>query len=182
VAEDSSSVRVFLEMVNVGRRPQLEDWSVETTMLERDVPIMRRGSHVSRVSEVEQTLSPPCLVRCLEHLMACYLLHVGDHGTHNMLRTAAGTVVGIDLEETRTSSKATAATHPLDVLFKKSSEAQRQLCGPLLQTLRCREQPFTAEDMAVLTSVGLDAVLVEERRALFAAMMSRTRALAAKTA
>jgi hypothetical protein len=88
--------------------------------------------------------------------------------------------VGIDLEETRTSGKATGTMHSLDVLFKKSSEAQRQLYGPLLPALRYRELPFTAEDADVFTARGLDATVLEERRALFAAMMSH--ALAAKSA
>ena len=90
-----------------------------------------------------------------------------------MLLTAAGNVVGIDLEETRTSVKATESTHPLDVLFKKASQAQRLLYNPVLALVRFRAAPLSAEEAVQAAALELDAIVINDRLRLFASMMAR---------
>ena len=169
--------RVYLAMVNVAKAPVAADFTVESTVIETDVSIMKRGAHVSRVSEVESTLPSPLLARCLEHLVACFLVNAGDHGTHNILLTAAGDVVGMDLEETRMISKVTEdSTHPLDVLFEKgASQAQRQLYTPVLPLVRFRTVPLSAAEATQVAAVGLDPSIINQRLRLLVAMMARHR-------
>jgi hypothetical protein len=174
---------LYLVMENVGRAPCAADWTVESSKIESDVPILRRGGVVDRFSEVELTprATDADRARVLEHLYVCYLLNVGDHGSHNVLFTptrADGRVLGIDLEEVRADKKpASAASSPLSYLFKVVSKAQHAVYTPVLPLMRYARYAFAVEQLAADMQIAVaEARLIEQRRAHFAAVMSKAQA------
>lgn len=173
----STTQRFYFEMTNVGKAPSAGDWVVESTGVESDVLIIHRGAHVHRFSEVEDSASEADRVRVLQHLFICFLLNIGDHGSHNVLFAPhlPLRVVGIDLEETRTCnislSGARSPAAALAVLFKRPSKKQRELYGPLLSRLApCVRRRFAVKQLVARLGVSqAQAELIEARRSQFAA-------------
>eukprot|EP01022_Parablepharisma_sp_SALTPOND_P005006 TRINITY_DN121465_c1_g1_i1.p1 TRINITY_DN121465_c1_g1~~TRINITY_DN121465_c1_g1_i1.p1 ORF type:complete len:705 (+),score=93.99 TRINITY_DN121465_c1_g1_i1:136-2115(+) len=115
VGMDSISVQDILKVLKVASRDEyylvwknygdISKAIIETlsSKLEQNIKVIKRGSMVSRISELEKTgeLTKEEKVRILQHLYVCFLLGCGDYGTHNMLKSKDGQIVGIDFEEKR---------------------------------------------------------------------------------
>jgi hypothetical protein len=97
----------YLVGTNVGKRNGIS-FDIVSTKIEKDVKVVPRNEHVSRVSDLEGTalLTGAIKLASLQHLYLRFLLDLGDSGTHNILvRKDYGDtgrlVAGIDLEEKR---------------------------------------------------------------------------------
>lgn len=166
----------YLEAENLGASDGGGAWSVVSSKVETDVKVLARGSFVRRVSELEgEALTTPSRVwvTTLEHLYVLHLLGIGDEGSHNVLLAADGRVVGIDLEELRSTARA--PTDALASLFKRVSAAQRALHARHLARVRTFAGPLTDAQFEAALSLGADRARLErvaERIARFNVMRS----------
>ena len=138
VIKIAGSEEYYLKQKSIGHLSSDEnDSEVVTTKIESDVKVLRRGSHVSRMIEVEkETTDIPHGQACLQHFYLRYLLNIGDSGTWNILlrRDETPGICGIDLEEIR-SNNAKKCNDRLSMLFSKISKQQRRLYTPYLDQL-----------------------------------------------
>ena len=106
------------------------DRELVTTKVEKDVQVLRRGSHIHRLIEIENNLenSEEIYRATIQHFYLRYLLNIGDSGTWNILvrRDEHQGICGIDFEEIR-SEKAKKITDPLLMIMSKVSKQQRQI-------------------------------------------------------
>ena len=106
------------------------DRELVTTKVEKNVQVLRRGSHIHRLVELEndQDNFPEIYRATIQHFYLRYLLNVGDSGTWNILvrRDEDQRICGIDFEELR-SEKVKKATDSLTMIMSKVSKRQRQL-------------------------------------------------------
>lgn len=109
---------------------------IMTTKIESNVKVLRRGSHINRLNELEKDKSnfkdenKEILQGCLQHMYLRYLLNIGDSGTWNILvrRDDVKGICGIDFEEIRAEKEKT-ANDPLTMIMSKVSKQQRDLYG-----------------------------------------------------
>ena len=160
--------KVFLVYDNLGTPVSPKDVEVVDTMIDKQVPVIKRSTFVYRVSELEKTgkMSDRAKVDALQHLYFRFLLGIGDSGTHNILLTKDGRIVGIDLEE---SKKLVHPATALDALFKKSSKLQREMYGSHVRTIR-RLKDLTIAEESYLESLGFDRC--KERVVIFNRLVS----------
>ncbi|CAF0887041.1 unnamed protein product [Adineta ricciae] len=112
------------------------DHEIMTTKIESNVKVLRRGSHINRLNELEKEKSnfqdenKQILQACLQHMYLRYLLNIGDSGTWNILvrRDEVKGICGIDFEEIRTE-KEKISNDPLTMIMSKVSKQQRDLYG-----------------------------------------------------
>jgi len=71
-----------------------------STKVDRDCKVLMIA-HVERISDIESTneLNRVILLNICQHLYLRYIIGVGDSGTHNMLLSRDGDVIGIDFDE-----------------------------------------------------------------------------------
>jgi hypothetical protein len=113
----------YLVMPNVGKWKGFTH-KRDNTKIEKNVKVVRRKTHIMRVSDIEGTelLTDDIKSAALQHLYLRFLLDIGDSGTHNILTREdhSGTgrlIAGIDLEEKITDN----------VKVKRSKEKKRRL-------------------------------------------------------
>ncbi len=158
--------RYYLSVRNVGDPKRLV-WDVVSSKIETDVKVLRRGSFLRRVSEIEEE---PLLVaesvwtNTLQHLYVIYLLGIGDHGSHNVLLRADGGVVGIDLEERRADRT---PADRIDALFKKVFARHRAIYSSRLSKVKLLDRPLSRERQAELLALGCAPAGLEKRRGAF---------------
>lgn len=93
----------YLVSKNIGDMSKMSYEYVDSK-IEKNVPVIKRGGFVHRISEIEENISNEIKIACLQHLYIRYLLGVGDSGTHNILLRkdeSDNLVVGNDMEEIR---------------------------------------------------------------------------------
>ncbi len=146
--------RYYLVAKNVGNIQKME-YQVESSKIEKDVKIVKRGSMVSRVSEeelkwieeLEEDLSEDIIVASLQHLYLRYLYGIGDSGTHNILvATNLGEqlIVGNDMEEFR---KTKYGKTKLECLFRKVSKKIKKVYSPYLDKIVTFSQPIGIDEV-----------------------------------
>ena len=157
----------YLVGTNVGERNGIP-FDIVTTKIEKDVKVVPRGEHVSRVSDLEGTalLTDAIKLASLQHLYLRFLLDLGDSGTHNILvrkddDDTGRLVSGIDLEEKR-GIKVNESR--LDHLFKKV--ASRKQHG-LYQSDVCKiktlsDSQLDQQALERLNTVGMDLERLKE--------------------
>lgn len=107
---------LYLAMPNVGK---VGDYVTEDreSALEK-CRVVKRESHVLRVSEARRPLSRAQLATIWSLFVWQAVMGVGDAGTYNMLLTIDGHVVAIDMEETRQDDENEPSTLS-EFLFKR---------------------------------------------------------------
>jgi hypothetical protein len=121
----------YLVAPNVGKWKNIP-FKLESTEIEKDVPVVPREKAIMRVSDMEKkgTLVDDIKSASLQHLYLRFLLDIGDSGTHNVLiredfDSTGRLIAGIDLEERRGIKEKESR---LDYLFKKApSKRQKSL-------------------------------------------------------
>ena len=125
----------YLKQNSVGKLSKSEnDYETVTTKIETNVKILRRGSHVNRLIELENNESnfgnnkEQIFQACVQHFYLRYILNIGDSGTWNILvrRDQNEGICGIDFEEIR-SRKNKKSNDPLTMIMSKVSKRQRNL-------------------------------------------------------
>ncbi|UJR35062.1 hypothetical protein I4U23_027838 [Adineta vaga] len=125
----------YLKQKTLGQLSIDEDqYEIVTTKVESNVKVLRRGSHVNRLNELEKDESnfrnenKEILPACLQHMYLRYLVNIGDSGTWNILvrRDNRKGICGIDFEEIR-SEKEKKINDPLTMIMSKVSKQQRRL-------------------------------------------------------
>jgi coproporphyrinogen III oxidase len=110
------------------------DHEIVTRKLETDVKILRRGSHVTRLFELEKDesnchhIDKNICHACVQHFYLRFILNIGDSRTGNILirRDGVKGICGIDFEEIGTQ-KTKENNDPLTMIMKKVSKRQRDL-------------------------------------------------------
>jgi hypothetical protein len=125
----------YLKQKSLGKLSTSEDdHEIVTTKVETNVKVLRRGSHVHRLIELEkdeanfQDDDKQILQACIQHFYLRYLLNIGDSGTWNILvrRDGIKGICGIDFEEIR-ADKTKKTNDPLTLIMTKISKQQRTL-------------------------------------------------------
>jgi len=126
----------YLKQKSLGKLSKSENaYELVTTKVETDVKVLRRGSHINRLIELEKDQSnfqndgkQQICQACLQHFYLRYILNIGDSGTWNILlrRDDIKGICGIDFEEIR-SEKAKKSNDPLTMIMSKVSKRQRDL-------------------------------------------------------
>ncbi len=125
----------YLKQKSLGKLSTSEDdHEIVTTKVETNVKVLRRGSHVHRLIELEKDESnfqdddKQILQACIQHFYLRYLLNIGDSGTWNILvrRDGIKGICGIDFEEIR-ADKTKKSNDPLTLIMTKISKQQRIL-------------------------------------------------------
>ena len=162
----------YLVGTNVGKRNGIP-FDIVTTKIEKDVKVVPRNEHVSRVSDLEGTavLTDAIKLASLQHLYFRFLLDLGDSGTHNILvrkdyDDTGRLVAGIDLEEKR-GIKVNELR--LDHLFKKVASRKQHR---LYQSDVCKIKTLFYDQLdhqalERLDSVGMDLERLKENMHLW---------------
>ncbi len=156
----TSKGEYYLIADNIGDHQKLETEKV-TTKLETNVEVIKRGTFVKRVSELEEPHGE-IKIASLQHLYLRYLLDIGDSGTHNILVREDQTerfVVGNDLEEKR---KIKDTQHKLELLFKKISKKDKILYQDFVDKIQILNQ-LSSNLKDKLESLEIDTNTVVER-------------------
>ena len=125
----------YLKQKCIGKLPTSDDdHEIVTTKLETDVKTLRRGSHVTRLCELEkdesnlQHIDKNICHTCVQHFYLRFILNIGDSRTGNILirRDGVKGICGIDFEEIGTQ-KTKETNDPLTMIMGKVSKRQRDL-------------------------------------------------------
>ena len=153
----------YLQHKSLGSLPQSEeDYEMVSTKVETNVKVLRRGSHVSRLIELEkdptnfQASNDDMCQACIQHFYLRYLLNIGDSGTWNILVRRDGTrgICGIDFEEIRSNTHQS-SRDPLTLLLSKVSKRQRELYGPYTHSIEVfRQRIDPADELAKTLSIS----------------------------
>lgn len=168
---------IYLKYINVGKHVIPTD-AVErvSTKIDEDVPVLKRTSFVTRVSEMEKLwTSEDITVATLQHLYFRYLLGIGDSGSHNVLvredgATSGRVVAGIDLEEMRRQD-VSPPKDAVEALFKKPSRAQRSLYSPYVKHIRLLTNAAMSKVEKDLAGLDIDTAECMARIAAFAGLL-----------
>jgi len=168
----SNDNQFYLVGKNVGERNGIP-FDIVTTKIEKDVKVVPRNKHVSRVSDLEGTalLTGAIKLSSLQHLYLRFLLDLGDSGTHNILvrkdyDDTGRLVAGIDLEEKR-GIKVNESR--LDHLFKKVASRKQHR---LYQSDVCKIKTLSNSQLGQgtldkLSDVGIDLKRIKENMELW---------------
>ncbi|CAF2382758.1 unnamed protein product [Rotaria sp. Silwood2] len=133
----------YLKQKSLGKLPISEsDHETVTTKIETNVKVLRRGSHINRLIELEKDESnfqdnkKYICQACLQHFYLRYILNIGDSGTWNILvrRDHKQGICGIDFEEIR-SEKTKKTNDPLTMIMSKVSKRQQDLYGSYISDI-----------------------------------------------
>lgn len=149
------------------------DYETVSTKIETDVKVLRRGSHINRLIELENDESyfqgdtKNIRLACLQHFYLRYILNIGDSGTWNILvrRDESQGICGIDFEEIR-SEKANKVNNPLAMIMSKVSKRQQSLYGPYTsETIIFKSKIDLSDDLAktLATSFKIDVESMNKR-------------------
>ena len=163
----------YLKQKSIGILTDAEDYEVVTTKIENDVKVLRRGSHIYRLIELEKDPStflnknPDICQAAVQHFYLRYLLNVGDSGTWNILvrRDGISGVCGIDFEEFR-SEKCKTIRDPMAMLFSKISKQQRLLYAPYINKIKIFDEKIDSSSSLAIQlskSFHLDVEQINER-------------------
>jgi hypothetical protein len=136
--------KYYLVFNNV-TKVDLNDYTTETTKLEKNVKILKRNS-IKRVSDIEDTITDDMKILVLQHLYIIYLLNVGDYGSHNIL-VKKDRITGIDLEEVRGTKK----LNLMNVFFKKISKKQETIYKSFMKKIKHFKKELTEEQKNIIT-------------------------------
>ena len=162
----------YLVGKNVGERNGIP-FDIVTTKIEKDVKVVPRNEHVSRVSDLEGTalLTDAIKLASLQHLYLRFLLDLGDSGTHNILvrkdyDDTGRLVAGIDLEEKR-GIKVNESR--LDHLFKKvaSRKQHRLYQSDVCKIKTLSNSQLDQGTLDKLSDVGIDLKRIKENMELW---------------
>ncbi|CAF2020806.1 unnamed protein product [Rotaria magnacalcarata] len=168
----------YLKQKSVGKASLSEnDHDRVTTKLETNVKILRRGSHINRLIELEKDESnflddkKQICQACLQHFYLRYILNIGDSGTWNILvrRDRNQGICGIDFEEIR-SEKSKKTNDPLAILMSKISKRQQYLYGPFINDIIIFKNKIdSSNELAMTLSVSfkIDIETMNERIAKY---------------
>jgi hypothetical protein len=126
-----------------------DDHEIVTTKVEINVKVLRRGSHVNRLIELEKDESnfqdddKHIFQACVQHFYLRFILNIGDSGTWNILvrRDDVKGIYGIDFEEIR-AQKQKKSNDPLTMIMSKVSKHQRNFYGPYTNKITIFENPI----------------------------------------
>jgi hypothetical protein len=144
----------YLKQKSIGKLPTSEDdLEMVTTKVETNVKVLRRGSHVNRLIELEKDQSnfegdiKPIYQACVQHFYLRYLLNIGDSGTWNILvrRDGVNGICAIDFEEIR-AGKIKKGSDPLAMIMSKVSKQQRDIYGPYVNDITIFENKINLSD------------------------------------
>ena len=164
----------YLQHKSLGSLPQSEEeYEMVSTKVETNVKVLRRGSHVNRLIELEkdpsnfQAHNDDICQACIQHCYLRYLLNIGDSGTWNILvrRDGIRGICGIDFEEIRSNTHQS-SRDPLTLLLSKVSKRQRELYGPYTNSIQVFPKRIDADDAlatALSTSFKLDVEQINVR-------------------
>ena len=96
-----SEKSVYLQFDNIGESKGYETEYKTTTTEPEGAQIIKRGSHVHRVIDLDDPLDPKVAKAAISHLFLRRALKIGDSGFHNIIIFKSGPqlVAGIDMEE-----------------------------------------------------------------------------------
>jgi hypothetical protein len=144
----------YLKQKSIGKLPTSEDdLEMVTTKVETNVKVLRRGSHVNRLIELEKDQSnfegdiKPIYQACVQHFYLRYLLNIGDSGTWNILvrRDGVNGICAIDFEEIR-AGKIKKGSDPLAMIMSKVSKQQRDIYGAYVNDITIFENKINLSD------------------------------------
>ncbi|CAF4393902.1 unnamed protein product, partial [Adineta steineri] len=125
----------YLKQKTLGKLSTTEtDFETVTTKIETNVKVLRRGSHVNRLIELEKDKAnfqddyKQIFQACIQHFYLRFILHIGDSGTWNILvrRDGIKGICGIDFEEIR-SDIGKKINDPLTMIMSKVSKQQQDI-------------------------------------------------------
>ncbi|CAF0994819.1 unnamed protein product [Rotaria sordida] len=164
----------YLKQKSLGKLSTLEsDHEVVTTKVETNIKVLRRGSHINRLIELENDKSnfqndkKYLCQACLQHFYLRYILNIGDSGTWNILvrRDHNQGICGIDFEEIR-SEKSKKTNDPLTMIMSKVSKRQQDLYGSYINDIIIFKNKIDpADELAKIlsTSFKIDIDNMNER-------------------
>ncbi|CAF3838191.1 unnamed protein product, partial [Rotaria sordida] len=164
----------YLKQKSLGKLSTLEsDHEVVTTKIETNIKVLRRGSHINRLIELENDKSnfqndkKYLCQACLQHFYLRYILNIGDSGTWNILvrRDHNQGICGIDFEEIR-SEKSKKTNDPLTMIMSKVSKRQQDLYGSYINDIIIFKNKIDpADELAKIlsTSFKIDIDNMNER-------------------
>jgi hypothetical protein len=164
----------YLKQKSMGNLSTSEDdHEIVTTKIETNVKVLRRGSHVNRLIELEKDESnfqddPKEIYQaCLQHFYLRYILNIGDSGTWNILvrRDGIKGICGIDFEELR-PEKAKKINDPLVMIMSKVSKQQREIYGSYINDIIIFENKINLSDelaKTLSTSFKIDVEKMNRR-------------------
>ncbi len=129
------------------------DYELVRTKVETDVKVLRRGSYVNRLIELEKDQTnfendnKQICQACVQHFYLRYLLNIGDSGTWNILvrRDDIKGICGIDFEEIR-AEKTKKTNDPLTMIMSKVSKRQKDLYGSYTNGITIFENKIDLDD------------------------------------
>lgn len=113
----------FMRSPNIGDTVNESDVETVSTKIESNVPVIKRGTTIFRVSERLEHLDTLQKKTCLKHLYLRFLLNIGDSGLYNLLIGKDQKIYGIDLEEQRNECKFDSIIGLLSPRTSKANEA-----------------------------------------------------------
>jgi hypothetical protein len=159
----------YLKQKSLGKLSDSDDdYELVTTKVETDVKVLRRGSHVNRLIELEKDqIDKQICQATIQHFYLRYLLNIGDSGTWNILvrRDENNRVCGIDFEEIR-AEKAKKSKDPLMMIMSKVSQRQQDLYGLYTNQIQIFENQIDLSDQlaeTLSTSFKIDVESMNER-------------------
>jgi predicted nucleic acid-binding OB-fold protein len=159
----------YLKQKSLGKLSDSEDdYELVTTKIETDVKVLRRGSHVHRLIELEKDQSDKQISQAsVQHFYLRYLLNIGDSGTWNILvrRDDVKGICGIDFEEIR-SEKVKKSNDPLMMIMSKVSKRQRDIYGSYTDLIQIFQNKIDLSDQLATilsTSFKIDVENMNKR-------------------
>lgn len=174
----------YLKQKSLGNLSKSEnDLEIVSSKIEDNVKILRRGSHVNRLIELEKDASnfqndnKQLCQASLQHFYLRYILNIGDSGTWNILVRRDGNkgICGIDFEEIR-SEKANKVNDPITLLISKVSKRQKDLYQPFLNDVVIFKTKIElSEELAKMlsTSFKIDVESMNQRIEKYANCISK---------
>lgn len=174
----------YLKQKSLGNLSKSEnDLEIVSSKIEDNVKILRRGSHVNRLIELEKDASnfqndnKQLCQASLQHFYLRYILNIGDSGTWNILVRRDGNkgICGIDFEEIR-SEKANKVNDPITLLISRVSKRQKDLYQPFLNDVVIFKTKIElSEELAKMlsTSFKIDVESMNQRIEKYANCISK---------
>ena len=163
----------YLVAPNVGKWKNIP-FKLETTEIEKDVPVVPRKKAVWRVSDIESNglLTDEIKSAALQHLYLRFLLDIGDSGTHNVLiredhDSTGRLIAGVDLEERRGIIE---KERRLDHLFKEKKAPKNKKIIYNSDVCKIKSLSYSQLDQHTLdrlSAVGIDLKRLKENMALW---------------
>ena len=77
---------LYFEFKSVGLPITSEMVETKSSTIEKNVSVVKRGTFVNRLKDIESGLSEPMLRAGISHLYLRRMLRIGDSGMHNILQ------------------------------------------------------------------------------------------------